>query len=63
MVSTTCATTAPPRHGQLTGLARVVGVQVHTLGQVLHGGRGFFQAGGLLLGAGGQVHVATGNLL
>jgi len=36
-------------HGQLVGLAGVVGVLTHGAAQLLHGGRRFFQCAGLLL--------------
>ena len=66
---TTWPTTSPPCDGhavradrQLVGLAGVFGVLAHGGGQFLHRGGGFFQVGGLLLGAARQVVVARGDL-
>ncbi len=47
--------------GQLVGLAGMLGVLAHGGGQFLHRGGGFFQVGGLLLGAARQVTVAGGD--
>ncbi len=49
-------------HGQLVGLARVVGVLLDGGGQLFHRAGGFFQGAGLLFGARRQVQVAGGNL-
>ena len=70
MVSTTCATTAPPLARDVGGARRPAGWPARALsafwrtvaGQLFHRGRGFFQRAGLLLGARGQVQVAGGDL-
>ena len=69
MASTALATTSPPRSAtlrvlgrELVGLHGVLGVLLHGRGELFHRGRGLFQAGGLLLGALGEVGRAGRDL-
>ena len=49
-------------HRHLIGGTGVVGVLAHGRAQLLHGGGGFLQRTGLLLGATGEISIARGNL-
>src|SRR5690554_6229421 len=48
---------------QLTRLACIVGVLLYRGGQLLHTRRGFRQRSGLLLGTGGKLAIASGDIL